>query len=157
MKLMGTIRKSGFQDCDAIYALVCDMENKVLHYEAFRQIYSAQLTSGNYTCLVFVEDGDVVGCLNLRMEAQLHHAGKVCEVMELAVREDCRGKGIGRQLFDAACSWARDNGGGQIELCCNRLRTRAHKFYASCGMHNFHYKFSLNFASPDDDTNVLGR
>ena len=104
---MGTIRKSGFQDCDAIYALVCDMENKVLPYEAFRQIYSAQLTSGNYTCLVFVEDGDVVGCLNLRMEAQLHHAGKFVKPWNWPF-----GKTAGGRASGGSCSMPLARGQG---------------------------------------------
>ncbi len=151
------IRKSTLQDCESVYGLICEMEAKVLPFEAFKEIYARQQTDADYVCLVCVEDGRVVGCINLRMEYQLHHAGRICEIMELAVAGDCRCGGLGTRLFKSACECAKQEGCIQIEVCCNQLRMRTHKFYQVQGMHNFHYKFSMSFNLQDDAENRLGR
>ena len=72
---MKTIRKSQQTDCLTIYNLICDMEAQTLPYETFEEIYSRQLENDCYICLVYEINGEVIGCINLRMEYQLHHAG----------------------------------------------------------------------------------
>lgn len=151
------IRHNKADDCEAVYSLICDMESRQLPYEPFRQIYNLQLKSDLYTCLIYEKEGTVRGCINLRMEQQLHHAGKIREIMELVVDGSCRSTGIGKTLFDAACDEAKRHGCMQIEVCCNQLRERTHRFYERQGMHNFHYKFSRSFTDDDDGTNRLGR
>lgn len=153
---METIRESGPGDCRAIYSLICEMEEKRLPFPAFERIYNEQTADGNYVCLVYTVANEVVGCINLRMEYQLHHAERICEIMELAVSGDYRCHGIGRKLFTAASERARQMDCTQIEVCCNQLRKRTHKFYQERGMRNFHYKFSLNFSDTDGE-NRLGR
>lgn len=151
------LRKSWQADCPAIYALICDMEAKKLPYSEFEEIYFEQLEDNRHICLICEENGEVTGSINLRMERQLHHAGRICEIMELVVRPDRRGQGIGKYLFEAACNEAKAKGCLQIEVCCNQLRLQAHRFYEACGMHNFHYKFSLSFTQTGDYGNELGR
>lgn len=73
------------------------------------------------------------------------------------VRSDRRSQGIGRCLFNAAYNEAKAQGCLQIEVCCNQLRLRTHRFYEVCGMHNFHYKFSLSLTQTGDYDNKLGR
>lgn len=133
------------------------MEAQTLPYETFEEIYSRQLENDCYICLVYEINGEVIGCINLRMEYQLHHAGRICEIMELAVRSDRRSQGIGRCLFNAAYNEAKAQGCLQIEVCCNQLRLRTHRFYEVCGMHNFHYKFSLSLTQTGDYDNKLRR
>ncbi|WP_277234507.1 GNAT family N-acetyltransferase [Phocaeicola salanitronis] len=151
------LRRSRQADCPDIYALVCDMEAKQLPHDEFKEIYSEQLEDNRHTCLVCEENGKLTGCINLRMERQLHHAGRICEIMELVVHPDYRCQGIGRYLFEAACNEAKSQGCLQIEVCCNQLRLQTHRFYETCGMHNFHYKFSLSFTQTGDYSNELGR
>lgn len=154
---MDCIRLATGQDCAAVYALICEMEERELPFPEFESIYQRQRADDNYLCLVCEMDGEVVGCINLRMEHQLHHAARVCEIMELAVSSSCRCGGLGTRLFKAACMKAKECGCCQIEVCCNRLRTRTHQFYLRQGMHNFHYKFSMNLLHADDGENRLGR
>ncbi len=68
-----------------------------------------------------------------------------------------RSNGIGKKLFNAACEEAKQIGCTQIEVSCNQLRERTHKFYAERDMHHFHYKFSLNFAVEGNIGNQVGR
>lgn len=151
------IRVARPEDGRAIYDLVCDMENKTLPYPDFEQIFQRQNAREDFLCLVYIQNEEVIGCINLRMEEQLHHAGKICEIMEFAVNREQRGNGIGKRLFDAACRKAREGQCLQIEVSCNRLRERTHRFYEAQGMHRFHYKFSLDFAGAGDCENRLGR
>ena len=68
-------RKATVNDCEKVYELICGMESKRLPYDEFAAIFKAQSDNERYYCLV-CEDGGVIGALNLRFEAQLHHAGR---------------------------------------------------------------------------------
>lgn len=83
------IRESNADDCKAVYALICSMEEKQLPPTEFEKIYNAQQKDDSCLCLVCEQEGKVVGCLNLRMEYQLHHAAKIAEIMELC-RRTCK-------------------------------------------------------------------
>ena len=150
-------RKATLNDCKNVYDLICGMESKELPYGRFSGIFSAQLDSGNYYCLIYEEDGKVTGELNLRFEYQLHHADRIAEIMEFAVVPEARDRGVGRAMFEEACRVAKENGCVQIEVACNQLRTDTHRFYLREGMKNYHYKFSRSLIGDDDGENRLGR
>ncbi len=150
-------RKSNLNDCKAIYSLICDMENKELAYDMFNEIYQEQVSDCKYYCLVCEHESMVIGVLNMRFEAQLHHAERIAEILEFAVATTCRNMGIGRKMFSQGCQIASDNDCSQIELACNQLRKDTHRFYLREGMHNFHFKFSKRLADDDLRENALGR
>lgn len=75
------------------------------------------------------------------MEDQLHHCARIAEIMELAVEEGCRGRGIGTVLFDRACALSAQAGCVQIELSCSCARHDAHRFYARKGMCLSHRRY----------------
>ena len=104
-----------------------------------------------------IAPGEPVAVLNLRFEEQLHHAGKIAEVMELAVDGRYRGRGLGRELLERAIELAKELGCMQIELACNRLRRDAHRFYLRQGMSCYHYKFSRSLTEEGPGENRLGR
>lgn len=60
-------------------------------------------------------------------------------------------------MFEKACKEAQKAGCVQIEVACNQLRKRTHCFYERMGMHNFHYKFSLDFSADANAENQLGK
>ena len=104
----------------------------------------SSLGGGGCQCLLAEENGEVLEVLNLRFEKQLHHAAAVAEIMEFSV--------------SPACRLAREAGCVQIEVACNQLRERTHRFYLGHGgMHNFHYKFSKPLTGEDSPVNRLGR
>lgn len=150
------IRPAEERDLNAVYALVCDMEEKELPCGAFAEIFRAQLASPDYLCLVCELGGEAVAECNLRFEYQLHHAARIAEVMELAAAPGHRGRGLGAELLSAARDAAIERGCVQIELACNMLRRGAHRFYEREGFKKYHYKFSLPLTGPDGG-NVLGR
>ena len=153
----GTYRKAAGGDCAAVYALICDMERGELPYDRFQSIFFEQLNDGHYFCLVNDLDGRVIAVLNLRFEAQLHHAARIAEIMEFAVDPAFRNRGIGKDMLEAACRIAAERGCAQIEVACNQLRADTHRFYLREGMHNFHFKFSKALTGADSDENAIGR
>lgn len=151
------LRKALSKDEKAVYALICDMEQSRLDEAAFHEIFREQLESPAYCALVYETEKDgTVGFLNLRMERQLHHCGRIAEVMELAVAEAYRSRGIGRELFREACRLAREQGCMQVEVCCNRLRLDAHRFYEREGMKKYHFKLTMNLTGETAEENRLG-
>lgn len=151
------ICKAEKEDVKRVYELICDMEQSALPYEQFQRIFLAQLEDEAYYCLVYRRDGECVGVLNLRFEEQLHHAGKIAEIMELAVDGSHRNRGLGRELLERACALAKERRCMQIELACNQLRRDAHRFYLRQGMSCYHYKFSRSLTGEDPGENRLGR
>lgn len=150
-------RESDLSDCKAVYALICDMENKELPYDRFEETYFDQINDCHYYCLVCEQDGIVAGLLNMRFEEQLHHSEQIAEILEFAVASTYRSKGIGKEMFAQSCQIAIDNGCSQIEVACNQLRQDTHRFYTREGMHNFHFKFSKRLVGDDAQGNTLGR
>ena len=135
-------RNSTPDDCKAVYSLVCDMENSVLPYERFAEIYRRQLADDNYRCIICDIENSVAGFINLRYEDQLHHAGRIAEILELVVAPGRRRQGIGKGLVAEACAEARSGGCAQIEVACNQSRKDSHRFYEREGLRNTHFKFS---------------
>ena len=150
-------RKATLEDCEKVYALICDMENRKLPFERFYEIYSEQLNSRQYYCLVNEKENVVCAVLNLRFEEQLHHAECIAEIMEFAVDSAYRNQGFGKEMLEKACEIAKEQGCSQIEVACNQLRTDTHRFYLREGMHNFHYKFSKSLTGDTCTENAIGR
>lgn len=138
------IRLAKINDIKNIYDLICDMENTQLDYKKFEQIFIKCLDNENFYSIVAEEDGFIIGCLNLRIEYQLHHVEKIAEIMELAVKNEYRSKGVGKYLLDNAKKISKDNNCLQIEVCCNQIRKKAHKFYQREGIKNTHFKFTMD-------------
>lgn len=150
-------RKAVPADCGSVYALICDMEQHLLPYGKFSEIYERQMNDERYCCLVCEQDNRVIGALNLRFEQQLHHAAAVAEIMEFVIEVEWRNRGIGKAMLGEACALAAASGCIQIEVACNQLREDTHRFYLREGMHNFHFKFSKTLTGEDTEENSIGR
>ncbi|MBQ8507929.1 MAG: GNAT family N-acetyltransferase [Clostridia bacterium] len=137
-------RRANAGDFDAVYALICELEEQALDRDKIGEIYAQQLQDRRYCCLLCELDGEIVGMLNLRFEEQLHHAGTVAEILEFAVSYHHRSRGIGRELFAEACQIARDKGCMLIEAASNQRRLDAHRFYQREGMQSRSIKFSMS-------------
>lgn len=137
------IRIAEEKDTKDVQELIELLENSSFDSETFAAIFKDQLADERWTCFVYEVKGKIQGCLNMRMEEQLHHCAKVAQVLELIVKEDVRSKGIGSKLFDAACRHARENGCVQIELETSSWRKRAHAFYEKEGMNDDHVFYTM--------------
>lgn len=143
------IRPVALSDAEAVYQLMCELEECELPRGSFGTIFDEQLSSAHYRAFVYegVEPGEqtarVLGFINMRIEGQLHHAADVAEIMELVVDPGVRSAGIGGELFERACQEARTAGCEQIELTSNARRHAAHRFYERRGMERTHVKFVM--------------
>ena len=138
------IRRSQITDKDEIYALICALENTVLDRQGFDDAFDAQSSDDGYICFIYEENKTIEGAINMRIEKQLHHAGKVCEIMELVVSETKRNRGIGKQLLQKAIETARNEGCKRIELSSSNWRTDSHRFYMKNGFDATHIDLTMD-------------
>lgn len=83
-------RKAVFDDCENIYHLICEMEQKELVYDKFAGIFQKQIENGQYYCMVCEQNDRIIGMLNLRFEEQLHYSECIAEIMELVIHSEFR-------------------------------------------------------------------
>jgi PhnO protein len=136
------VRRSTIQDLEAVYQLICELENDELSHTEFTRIYCDQMPDDRYCCLVYETDGEIAGFLNLRFEEQLHHCSKIAEILEFSVLASARSRGIGKELLESASTVAKEHGCEQIEAASGRQRSDAHRFYQREGMQNSHIKLT---------------
>jgi GNAT superfamily N-acetyltransferase len=114
-----------------------DPQNPRPYAEAVRRIRAA-----GGEVLVAVDDGDVVGVLEVVVLEHLQHqGGRAAELESVHVDERRRSQGIGAALVAAAVAWARQQGCYRVQLTSNRVRTDAHRFYELNGFTASHVGF----------------
>jgi GNAT superfamily N-acetyltransferase len=96
------------------------------------------LTGGNNgRDAVFVATGsstaEAIGVLALHRFAALHDDADVALIMALVISERARGRGVGRQLVDAASQTARQWGCSRMLVTTHVRRADAHAFYERIG------------------------
>ena len=137
------IRPAAARDGAAIYELLCQLEDARFDREAFDARFAWQLESAAFCGFVLVDDGEIAGFINVRIERQLHHERPVAEICELVVDAGSRGSGRGMRLFEEAVAYARACGCEGIEVTSNDRRARAHRFYEARGMKRTHVKLTM--------------
>ena len=93
------IRPAVACDAAAVYKLLCQLEDTCFDRAAFDARFAWQLESPAFCGFVLVDEDEVAGFINVRVERQLHHERPVAEICELVVDAENRGSGRGRQLF----------------------------------------------------------
>lgn len=136
------IRPAVCADAAGIYTLICALEETRFPQEIFAWGLDTMLGSPSHILLVAEEQGNIVGLLHMRMEFQLHHCGKVAEILELIVSQEVRSKGIGAALLKAARAQAVQQHCIQFEVTSNRKREKAHRFYQREGLEQTHVKLT---------------
>jgi PhnO protein len=137
------LRNADSRDLKGIYELISELEGVPLDYDKFECIFIQYLKEDKYHFIVEEDNGIVRGCLNLRIEYQLHHVRKIAEIMELTVKSENRSQGIGSKLLEKAIEIAKQEECFQLEVCCNMVRVNAHRFYEREEMKKSHYKFCM--------------
>ena len=85
------------------------------------------------TLLVADRDGDLCGLLGLDLMYYLPLGARTCRITALVVAVAHQGEGVGRDLLQAAETWARQAGAARIEVTSAAHREKAHAFYRACG------------------------
>lgn len=136
------IRLACEHDVHACYQLMCELEECTFDEKKFEEIYLNDLHSKQHICFVDEENHQVEGLIHLRIEEQWHHVDQVCEIMELVVSSNARGKKIGSRLIQKAEEFAMAQNCCVFELTTNQKRVRAHQFYEKKGLIQTHFKYT---------------
>ena len=113
----------------------------------YREAFAAMGRMGTNMVILVVEDGGVIGCLQLILIPGLGRLGMTRAQIE-AVRIDrrYRRRGIGEALIRHAIEHAREQGCGLVQLTTDRSRGDAHRFYERLGFKASHIGMKLDLA-----------
>ena len=60
------LRKSVLDDCEKIYFLACNLENRELPFDKFQKIYREQVSNENNYCIVAEHNDEILAFLKMR-------------------------------------------------------------------------------------------
>jgi GNAT superfamily N-acetyltransferase len=132
------VRDAHPSDWPAVSALLAELGRPDVRgtedEDAHRERFEAYLTRPDAVGLVAVENGDVVGFIDLEFRQRLNFDTPQAWVPDLVVAEASRSRGAGKALLGAATERARERGCWSLELESAVWRERAHAFYLREGM-----------------------
>ena len=91
------------------------------------------LTDDNSHFLVAAKEKAPVGFINFTVRQTILHRSPSGLIDELVVAEEYRGKGVGKQLVQAAIEKCRQFGCCEVEVSTEKTNLKARKFYKKCG------------------------
>lgn len=128
------------RDFEGIYQLVCQLEETEFDQEAMYEVF--QHVISDHTVFISKDYDRITGYLVLSITYQMHHCGKVAEVVELCVSNSFQNRKIGTALLQKAQEYAIQQGCVNMDIKTNQKRKDAHRFYARNGFINTHYTFT---------------
>ncbi len=138
------IRAATEADLPSILALYGEVEDdgRTISIEDARSILARMESYPEYHVYVAILDGSIVGTFALLIMDNLAHLGARSGVVEdVVVREDSRGKGVGKQMMRFAMDRCRGRGCYKLALSSNLKREAAHRFYDALGFQRHGYSF----------------
>lgn len=136
------IREAALADITHVYRLICELEDELLDYESFRQVYEYNLESAYCFYCVASAENKIIGFISLHIQQLLHHCGAVGEIQEFYIDKDFRGQGIGRLLMNKVGAYAEAGNVKSLEVTSNKKRTENVKVYERLGFKLTHNKFT---------------
>ncbi|MFT8243778.1 GNAT family N-acetyltransferase [Roseomonas sp. BN140053] len=134
---MTAIRRATEADAPALVELVRQLGRQVTEAEVL-----ATLREGDsHPVLVAEEAGQVLGVVAVHATRMLHRLRPDARITTLVVAEGARGRGLGRQLVDAAALLAERSGCNRLELTTGRDRREAQAFYRALGFTDSSIRF----------------
>ena len=89
---------------------------------------------GKHRGIMVAEAGaEVVAMATVQILVSTAQGGPVGQVEDVVVREDFRGRGVGRRLMDALTAWAVERGLTRLQLLADRGNQPALDFYQRIG------------------------
>ena len=132
------IREATKSDLQAVGKLLVDLADALdytegIDTEIVLKNYEHLLDDVNSHFLVAAREGKPVGFINFTVRQTILHQGPSALIDELVVAEEYRGKGVGRQLVQAAFEKCRQLGCSEVEVSTEKANLKARKFYEQCG------------------------
>jgi GNAT superfamily N-acetyltransferase len=95
--------------------------------------YERLLNDTGSHILVAAREKTPVGFINFTVRQTILHRSPSALIDELVVAEGHRGKGVGRQLVQAAIEKCRQLGCCEVEVSTEKANLKAREFYKQCG------------------------
>lgn len=115
------------------------------YHDAFNRIES---DNNQELIVVENEDGEIIGTLQLSFIPYLTYQGGIrAQVEAVRIREDLRGEGIGRSMFEWAIQRAKERNAHVLQLTTDKQRPGAIRFYEQLGFKPSHEGMKLHFDS----------
>lgn len=135
---MPSFRIAELRDIDACVSLLHQLFSQEHEFvpDSSKQSAGLEMIIGNPSRgAVFVceADGRIVGMVSLLTLVSTALGQTVAMLEDMVVEPEVRCQGIGAQLLEYACGWARDNGYGRITLLTDGDNEAAHRFYEANG------------------------
>jgi GNAT superfamily N-acetyltransferase len=131
------VRRAAAGDVPAIAALLGD-----LGYPVPDDRLAARLGRLPETTTVLVaDDGGVVGMAAVDVRQGIEHEEPRGRVIAFVVRENARGRGVGRALMDAVETAAREAGSPDLHVTSGAHRGDAHAAYRALGFEQTGLRF----------------
>lgn len=126
------IRPATLEDAPALAELLAELGHAASDDEAASRL--ERLHAGDESRIYVAEDaGRILGVIGLHVMPLLHRAAPMGRITVLVVREEARGRGVGRRLVEQAAQVLREQGCGMVEVTSNLRRADAHAFYRKMG------------------------
>ncbi len=150
--MIPSFRQASREDLAAIVALLADDELGARREryqdplpDAYRDAFAAIDADPHNELIVAEHEGDLVGVLQLTFIPYLTYQGGWRALIEgVRVASHCRGRGIGRVLFEWAIDRARERGCHMVQLTSDKSRGDALRFYEGLGFRASHEGMKLH-------------
>lgn len=137
------IRKVEKQDLNFVYKAICELENEVLDFKVFEEIFNENISNPKNVYLIAENEIEGLGFISFHTQNLLHHSGLVGEIQEFFIHQNYRGQGVGRLLINEIKDFADLNNLKSIEVTTNKRRVENVAKYERLGFELTHNKFTI--------------
>ncbi len=112
---------------------------------AYRAAFAAMERQGGNAIVLAIENGEVIGCLQLTFIPGIARMGMTrAQIEGVRIHRRYRSRGVGEALLRHAIGRAREYGCGLVQLTTDRARGDAHRFYERLGFEASHLGMKLD-------------
>jgi GNAT superfamily N-acetyltransferase len=140
------VREARATDWPEVSALLADLGRPDVRdsddEDVHRRRFEDYLGRPDTLALVAVDEGRVVGFIDVEFRQRLNFLEPQAWVPDLVVAEDSRSRGAGKALLGEAVARSRERGCWSLTLESASWRERAHAFYMREGMKDTAHSFT---------------
>ncbi|MCD9576111.1 GNAT family N-acetyltransferase [Flavobacterium soyae] len=137
------IRKIENQDLNFVYKAICELENEVLDFKIFEEIFNENISNPKNLYLIAENENEGLGFISFHTQNLLHHCGLVGEIQEFFIHQKYRGQGVGLLLINEIKNFADQNDLKSIEVTTSKKRIENVAIYENLGFALSHNKFTI--------------